>query len=56
VSLGRGLQLEKGPDFSEGGTRTHHRNKGHLFVELIVEANEESIDERVVFNRVTELM
>jgi hypothetical protein len=47
--------LEKGPDFSEGGTWTHHRNKGHLFVELIAEADEESIDERVVFNRVTEL-
>lgn len=55
ASLRRGLQLEERSDFSESGTRAHHRNKGHLLVELLAEADEESIDECAIFNRVAEL-
>ena len=45
--------MEHRANLGEGGTRTHHRDKGGLLLEPLAEADEEDVDELAIVDRIT---
>ena len=45
--------LEHRANLSKGGTRTHHRDEGGLFLEPLAEADEEDVYELAIVDRIT---
>ena len=48
--------MEHRANLGEGGTRTHHRDKGGLLLEPLAEANKEDVDELAIIDRITKFV